>query len=109
MEIYERIKERRKQLGLTADEVGEALGVDRATVYRYEKADIKKLPMYIIEPLAKVLQCSPMYLMGWQGELTLSDSEKKLIINYRKLPKEEKNNVNKIINYALAYTEKEKR
>ena len=108
MEIYERIKERRKQLGLTADEVGEALGIDRATVYRYEKADIKKLPMYIIEPLARVLQCSPMYLMGWAGELTLTDMEKRLIIDYRKLPKEEKSNIQKMIKYALAYTEKEK-
>ena len=108
MEIYERIKERRKQLGLTADEVGEALGIDRATVYRYEKADIKKMPMYIIEPLARVLQCSPMYLMGWQGELSLTDREKELIIEYRKLPKEEKGNIGKMIKYALAYTEKEK-
>ena len=108
MEIHERIKERRKQLGLTADEVGEALGVDRATVYRYEKADIKKLPISIIEPLAKVLHCSPMYLIGWQNELSLSDSEKKLIIEYRKLPKEEKSNIHRMVKYAIAFTEKEK-
>lgn len=67
MEVYERIKARRKELGLSADDVAEALGVSRATIYRYESADIEKLPTTIIEPLAKILHCSIAYLMGWEG------------------------------------------
>ena len=67
MRIYERIKERRKELHLAAEEVAAALGVSRATVYRYESADIEKLPITIIEPLAKVLKVSPAYLMGWEN------------------------------------------
>lgn len=66
MTIYERIKARRKELGLTADIVAEALGVSRATVYRYESSDIEKLPTTILESLSKVLRCSPGYLMGWE-------------------------------------------
>ena len=31
MEVYERIKARRKELGLSADDVAAALGVSRAT------------------------------------------------------------------------------
>lgn len=65
MEVYERIKNRRKELGLTADNVADALGVSRATIYRYESADIEKLPTTILEPLSKILHCSPAYLMGW--------------------------------------------
>ena len=65
MEIYERIKHRRKELGLTADAVADALGVSRATVYRYESADIEKLPITAIKPLSEVLKISPAYLMGW--------------------------------------------
>ena len=65
MEIYERIKSRRKELGLTADAVADALVVSRATVYRYESADIEKLPITIIEPLSRVLSSSPAWIMGW--------------------------------------------
>lgn len=92
MTIYERIKFRRKQLNLSADDVAEALGVSRATVYRYESSYIEKLPTSTLEPLAKVLSCSPAYLMGWTDEVNsnatdnpcLSELEKKIIINYRK-------------------------
>ena len=65
MEIYERIKKRRKELGLSADEVAKALHVSRATIYRYESKEIEKLPTNIMEPLANVLKCSVPYLMGW--------------------------------------------
>lgn len=84
MEVYERIKARRKEIGLSADDVADALGVSRATVYRYECADIEKLPTTIIEPLAKVLRCSPVYLMGWDDNpLSLSDEETEIILAYR--------------------------
>lgn len=65
MTIYERIKKRRKELNLSADDVANALGVSRATVYRYESSYIEKLPASSLEPLAKILKCSPAYLMGW--------------------------------------------
>lgn len=57
MTIYERIKKRRKELGLSAEQVAKALGVSRATVYRYESKDIEKIPFDAIQPLADVLQC----------------------------------------------------
>ena len=64
MEIYERIKKRRKEIGLSAEIVAEKLGVSPATIYRYEKNDIKKFPTDILEPLAKVLRTTPSYLLG---------------------------------------------
>ena len=36
----EQIKKRRKQLGMSADELAEKLGVSRSTIFRYEKGDI---------------------------------------------------------------------
>lgn len=77
MEVYERIKNRRKKLGISADNVADALGVSRATIYRYESADIEKLPTTIIEPLSKILRCSPAYLMGWSEPTT----KKGVVIN----------------------------
>lgn len=64
MEIYERIKKRRKEMGLSAEMVAEKLGVSPATIYRYEKKDIKKFPTDILEPLAKMLCTTPSYLLG---------------------------------------------
>lgn len=78
MNIGERIKNRRKELKLSADFVAKELGVDRSTVYRYESQDIEKFPLQIIEPLAKILRVSPAYLMGWETkESTTSKSEYK--------------------------------
>lgn len=63
--VQERIKARRKELCLSADQVAAALGVSRATVYRYESAEIEKLPAVILKPLSEVLHTTPAYLMGW--------------------------------------------
>lgn len=68
MEIYERIKQRRKEIGLSAETVAEKLGVSPATIYRYEKNDIKKFPTDILEPLSKVLRTTPAYLLGLEDQ-----------------------------------------
>ena len=65
MNIGDRIKSRRKVLGLTVDEVALKLKKNRATVYRYESQHIENLPINILEPLAEVLETTPAYLMGW--------------------------------------------
>lgn len=65
MTIGERIKARRLQIGLTVDQVADRIGKNRATVYRYESNDIEKFPLDILPPLAKVLNTTPAYLMGW--------------------------------------------
>lgn len=66
MNVGQRIKARRKELKISADKLGEALGKDRSTIFRYEKGDIEKLPLDILEPIAKVLHTTPQYLMGWE-------------------------------------------
>lgn len=60
-----RMKQRRKELGISVEAVAAALGVSVATVYRYEKGDIEKVPGALLEPLARVLHTTPAYLMGW--------------------------------------------
>lgn len=60
-----RMKQRRKELGISVEAVAAALGVSVATVYRYEKGDIEKVPGALLEPLARVLHTTPAYLMDW--------------------------------------------
>lgn len=65
MSIGARIKQRRKELNLSVDELAKKLGKNRATVYRYESNYIYNLPITVLEPLAAALECSPAYIMGW--------------------------------------------
>lgn len=76
MKINERIKERRLELGLTLNDVGKALGVAESTVLRYESEEIKNMGIDKIENLARVLLCSPSYLMGWEEKKEQIDIEK---------------------------------
>lgn len=68
MTIGERIKSRREELGISVDELASVLGVNRATVYRYESNEIAKFPVDILESVAKALRTTPVRLMGWEDE-----------------------------------------
>ena len=68
LNIGQRIKQRRVELGLSVDDIAEKIGKNRATVYRYESSEIEDLPTSILEPLAKALSTTPAYLMGWETD-----------------------------------------
>ncbi len=68
MDIGQKILTRRKQLGLTLDQLGKAINVDPSNVMRYEKSKINKIPIQIIVPLSKALQCSPLYFINDEEE-----------------------------------------
>ncbi len=63
----ERIRNRRKQLNISADALAEHLGVSRSTIFRYENGNIEKIPARILPDIAKFLQTSEAYLMGWNN------------------------------------------
>ncbi len=63
MTVGERIKMRRKELGLTADQVAERVGVNRATIYRYESDEIKNMGTETLVPLAAALRTTPAWLL----------------------------------------------
>lgn len=65
MTTGERIRARRKELGITADILAEKIGVSRSTVFRWENGSIEKLPIDKLVPIARVLQTTVGYLMGW--------------------------------------------
>lgn len=65
MTTGQRMKNRRKAIGLSAEKVAEILGVSPATIYRYENGDIEKVPGDRLGPIASALQTTPAYLMGW--------------------------------------------
>lgn len=93
MTVGERIRFRRKQLGLSAEYIAEQLDCSPATIYRYENGYIEKMPVDSILPIAKLLMVSPAYLMGWEDENSaetaaedgdgLSKDESRLVEVYR--------------------------
>ena len=90
MTVGERIKFRRKQLGITADTLAEKVGVSRSTVFRWEKGDIEKVPGDTLVPIANALSVTPAYLMGWEEpspalSFTLTPTEAELVQTFRSL------------------------
>lgn len=70
MTTGEKIRARRKELGLSVDELAAKVGKNRATIYRYE-SDAIEMPASMLQPLADALSTTPDELMSW--ELILKD------------------------------------
>ena len=70
MTTGQRIKARRKQLGISAEKLAEKLEISPATVYRYENGDIEKVPGDRLVPIAEALSTTPAFLMGWEDSLS---------------------------------------
>ena len=58
--VFASIFERRKALGLTLEDVGNAVGVGKSTVRKWEKGMIKNMKRDKIAALAKLLQMDPV-------------------------------------------------
>lgn len=68
MNVGQRIKLRREQLNMSAEELGKKIGKVKTTVYRYELGQIEKLPTSVLEDVAAALMTTPAYLMGWTSD-----------------------------------------
>lgn len=65
MTTGEKIRTRRKQLGMSVDALAKKVGKNRATIYRYENDEIE-MPASMLQPLANALDTSPDELMDWK-------------------------------------------
>ncbi len=68
MEIGKILKQRRLELRLTLEDVGNAVGVGKSTVKKWEDGYIANMKRDKIASLASVLQISPSVIMGWNDE-----------------------------------------
>lgn len=67
-----KLKELRKQAGLTLDELAERVGTSKQTIHRYENGTITNVPPEKVESLAVALGTTPQELMGWEDEPAVS-------------------------------------
>lgn len=63
--IGDRINKRRLEKSMTLEELGKKAGVSKVTIHKYEANIITNIPSDRIEAMAKALEVSPAYLMGW--------------------------------------------
>lgn len=68
MDFKDKIKFNREKLGYTLEELSKLVGVSAPTIQRYESGEIKNVRRDKISKLAKALNISPAYLMGWEDE-----------------------------------------
>ncbi len=72
--IGERIRYIRRERNMTQEELGNKVGVTKATINKYETGVIVYLKRPMLDKLAKALSISPAYLMGWDDNATIVGS-----------------------------------
>ena len=72
-ETAKRIRDVRKEKGLSGDEVAKKAGMNRATYYRYESGDPKNMKLEKIQKIADVLGVHPVELIVWEDEKPASE------------------------------------
>lgn len=83
MEFKDRVYNSRKKINKTLEEVAKEVGVSAATISRYESGEIENIRRDKISKLAKALDVTPAYLMGWEEDTNIEQIEP---INSIKIP-----------------------
>jgi len=60
----ERIKQLRKSLNMSQEELGSKIGVKKSAINKYETGDVENIPRQSIEIMCKLFSVSPSYLLG---------------------------------------------
>lgn len=68
-EIGERIRKIRKQKRIEVPYIAEKTGLNKATIYRYEKGEVSKIKLPIIEAIASILEVNPNWLTGLTDDM----------------------------------------
>lgn len=89
MNIGSKIKQRRQEMSISVDELAQKLNVSRTTIYRYEKGEISKMPTETLEKIARILNTTPAYFMGWNDSPEVK-SNILSIYNQLEQPRQEK-------------------
>lgn len=63
----EKIKYLRNLAGMSQEELGNRVGVQRAAINKYEKGNVTNIPIVTIEKIAAVFDVSPTFIVGWDN------------------------------------------
>lgn len=82
-DMSNKIKELRKAKNMTLEDVGKKVGVGKSTVRKWETGIIANMKRDKISALAKALDTTPAYLMGWEEEQKKNDIQTDIILKMR--------------------------
>lgn len=72
MAMSDRIKELRISAGLTQEELGEKLGLQKSAIAKYENGRVENIKQSTIAKMAEIFNCRPSFLMGWDDSPSAS-------------------------------------
>ena len=105
--MAQRIKDLRKEKGLTLEQVADIVGVGKSTVRKWETGMIANMKRDKIASLAKALGTTPEYLMGWErkekypSEPQLTEVEKLALELFRRIPEDKQSEALDLLRVAL--------
>ena len=103
--IHEKLRRLRLEKGMTLADVGKKIGVNEATVQRYESGQIRNIKQKTIVKLAELFGVAPLDLMGWDahGRYSIEKVLKEPYLTYNGcvLSMEDREKVRKIIEIVL--------
>lgn len=103
MGLKENIKSKRIERKMTLEDLAKSVGVSRQTIQRYESGVIGNIPSDKIELIARALDTSPAYLMGWEKVDSRFSGKEASSEEYNKLKKNvEKHHTNSALSNLTA-------
>ena len=76
--VGERIRQLRGRLGLSQSQLAEAIGETKQTLYKYEHGIVTNIPLQKLEAIARVLDCPPTALTGWEESERPAPAEREI-------------------------------
>lgn len=70
MQMGDIIRELRLKKGITQEELGRIIGVQKSAIRKYESGVVENIPRSSIQKMAEYFGVRPSYLMGWEDEST---------------------------------------
>ena len=75
MTMGERIRYLRESKGMTQEELGEKIGVQKSAIRKYEKGEVQNIKRSNIKKLADIFGVSPTYLMCLEDEQQTAEEQ----------------------------------
>lgn len=111
MDLGTKVKILRKSLGMTQNDLAKMCGYKSLTTINKIELGINSVPLNTVEKLAKALQTTPSYLMGWENDEskisktehihtlpTLSEEDEEMLNTYLELSDDSKRVVRYTVN-----------
>ena len=69
-----RIRQKRHELNLTLEELGDKLGIQKSAISKWERGEVMNIKREYIDKMATLFDVSPQWLMGYERaeEVTLT-------------------------------------